>query len=57
MIVVIHNPNPGTKNLVLPNAKKWSVLVQGALAGNKVIRSFTGNKVTIPGQSTLVLTQ
>jgi pullulanase len=56
-IVVIHNPNPGTKNLVLPNSKKWSVLVQGAVAGNKVIRSFTGNKVTITGQSTLVLTQ
>ncbi|CAB4872430.1 MAG: type I pullulanase [Actinobacteria bacterium] len=56
-IMVIHNPNPGTKNLVLPNSKKWSVLVQGAVAGNKVIRSFTGNKVTIAGQSTLVLTQ
>jgi len=56
-IIVIHNPNAGPKNLVLPNSKKWSVLVQGAIAGNKVIRSFTGNKVTIAGQSTLVVTQ
>jgi len=56
-IVVIHNPNPGSKNLVLPNAKKWSVLVQGAVAGNKVIRSFTGNKIAVAGQSTVVLTQ
>ena len=56
-IVVIHNPNVATKNLVLPNSKKWSVLVQGAVAGNKVIRTFTGNKLAITGQSTVVLTQ
>jgi pullulanase len=57
LIVVIHNPNPGATSVNLPNKGKWSVLVKGSVAGNKVIESFSANKVSVAGQTTMVLTQ
>jgi pullulanase len=56
-IVVIHNPNPGASVVTLPNAKKWSVVVKGGVAGIKTIESFSKNKVSVAGQTTMVLTQ
>ena len=56
-IVVLHNPNPGPIKMTLPNAKKWSVLVKAAVAGLKTIETVSANKVTVPGLSTMVLTQ
>ena len=56
-IVVIHNANPGTATVTLPNAKKWSVLVKGSKAGTKALEFFTGAKLKVSGQSTVVLTQ
>ena len=57
LIVVIHNPNPGATSVNLPNKGKWSVLVKGSVAGTKVIESFSANKVSVAGQTTMVLTQ
>ena len=57
LIIVIHNPNPGATSVNLPNKGKWSVLVKGSVAGNKVIESFSANKVSVAGQTTMVLTQ
>ncbi len=56
-IVVLHNPNPGPVKMTLPNAKKWSVVVKAAVAGLKTIETVSANKVTVPGLSTIVLTQ
>jgi pullulanase len=56
-IVVIHNPNPGASVVTLPNAKKWSVVVKGGIAGTKTLESFSKNKVSVAGQTTMVLTQ
>lgn len=56
-IVVIHNPNPGATVVSLPNAKKWSIVVKGGVAGTKTIESFTAGKVSVAGQTTMVLTQ
>ena len=56
-IVVIHNPNPGPMTMVLPNAKKWAIVVKGAIAGVKTIESVSAGKVSVPGLSTMVLTQ
>ena len=56
-IVVLHNPNPGPVKMTLPNAKKWSVVVKAAVAGLKTIETVSANKVTVPGLSTMVLTQ
>ena len=56
-IVVIHNPNPGASIVTLPNKKKWSVVVKGGIAGTKTLESFSKNKVSVAGQTTMVLTQ
>lgn len=56
-IVVIHNPNPGSTVVSLPNAKKWSIVVKGGVAGTKTIESITAGKVSVAGQTTMVLTQ
>ena len=56
-IVVIHNPNPGAAVVTLPNKKKWSVVVKGGVAGTKTLESFSKNKVSVAGQTTMVLTQ
>ena len=56
-IVVIHNPNPGATVVTLPNAKKWAIVVKGGVAGTKTIESITANKVSVAGQTTMVLTQ
>jgi pullulanase len=57
LIVVVHNSNPGPSLITLPNAKKWSVVVKGSKAGVKALESLNGNQISVPGQSTLVLTQ
>ena len=56
-IVVIHNANPGALKMTLPNSKKWSVFINGAKAGTKVLQSVTGGKLSVAGQSTIVLGQ
>jgi pullulanase/glycogen debranching enzyme len=56
-IVVIHNPNSTSISMTLPTSGKWSVLVKGSAAGTKAIETIAGNKVSVIGQSTLVLTQ
>lgn len=56
-IVVIHNANPGSTSVNLPNSKKWSVFVKGSKAGTKVLEVISGAKVKVSGQSTLVLVQ
>ena len=56
-IVVIHNPNPGASVVTLPNAKKWSVVVKGGVAGTKTLETLSKNKVSVAGQTTMVLTQ
>jgi type I pullulanase len=56
-IVVIHNPNPGAAIVTLPNKKKWSIVVKGGVAGTKTIESITASKVSVAGQTTMVLTQ
>jgi pullulanase len=57
LIVVIHNPNPGATSVTLPNKGKWSVLVKGSIAGTKAIQTLSTNKVSVAGQTTMVLTQ
>ena len=56
-IVVIHNPNPGATVVTLPNKKKWEIVVKGGVAGTKTIESITAGKVSVAGQTTMVLTQ
>ena len=56
-IVVIHNPNAGATTVTLPNGKKWAIVVKGGVAGTKTIESITASKVSVAGQSTMVLTQ
>jgi len=56
-IVVIHNPNSGAAIVTLPNKKKWAIVVKGGVAGTKTIESITANKVSVAGQTTMVLTQ
>jgi len=56
-IVVIHNPNPGAAVVTLPNKKKWEIVVKGGVAGTKTIESITASKVSVAGQTTMVLTQ
>jgi type I pullulanase len=56
-IVVIHNPNPGASIVTLPNKKKWAIVVKGGVAGTKTIESITAGKVSVAGQTTMVLTQ
>jgi pullulanase/glycogen debranching enzyme len=56
-IVVIHNPNPGAAIVTLPNKKNWSIVVKGGVAGTKTIESITASKVSVAGQTTMVLTQ
>ena len=56
-IVVIHNPNPGAAIVTLPNKKKWAIVVKGGVAGTKTIESITAGKVSVAGQTTMVLTQ
>ena len=57
LIVVIHNANPGSATVTLPNAKKWSVLAEGSKIGTKVLKVLSGSKVVVAGQTTTVLTQ
>lgn len=56
-LVVIHNPNFGATTVTLPNRKKWAIVVKGGVAGSKTIESITSNKVSVAGQTTMVLTQ
>jgi pullulanase len=56
-LIVIHNANPGTATITLPNAKKWSVMVKGSKAATKALEFFTGAQLKIAGQSTVVLSQ
>jgi pullulanase/glycogen debranching enzyme len=56
-ILVIHNPNPGPASIALPQKGKWSVLVKGSRAGTKAIETLSATKVSVAGQTTMVLTQ
>ena len=54
-IVVIHNANTDSRQIALPAAGTWNVVVNGTQAGTETLDSFTGSTVTVPGISTLVL--
>ena len=56
-IVVIHNANPGASIVTLPNGKRWSILAKGSKIGTKVLETLAASKISVPGQSTMVLTQ
>jgi pullulanase len=56
-IVVIHNANPSASIVTLPNGKKWSILAKGSKIGTKVLETIAATKISVPGQSTMVLTQ
>lgn len=56
-IVVIHNANPSASIVTLPNGKKWSILAKGSKIGTKVLETVAATKISVPGQSTMVLTQ
>jgi hypothetical protein len=43
--------------VTLPNKKKWAIVVKGGVAGIKTIESITASKVSVAGQTTMVLTQ
>lgn len=56
-IVVIHNSNPAASIVTLPNGKKWSILAKGSKIGTKVLETLAATKISVPAQSTMVLTQ
>ena len=56
-IAVGINPNGTDQTLTLPNSGTWYVVVNGTAAGTNTITTFTGNKVTIPANSTVVVRQ
>ena len=56
-IVVIHNANTSASIVTLPNGKKWSILAKGSKIGTKVLESLSATKISVPGQTTMVLTQ
>ncbi len=54
-IVVIHNPYSTPMVTKLLSSKKWKVVVSGTSAGIKTLSTFTGDSVSVPPQSTIVL--
>jgi pullulanase len=56
-IVVIFNPNLTATTVALPITGKWSAVVKGAVAGTKTLETISGGKISVAGQSTLVITQ
>jgi pullulanase len=54
-IVVIHNPYSTPMVTKLLSSKKWNVVVSGTSAGIKTLSTFTGDSVSVPPQSTIVL--
>ena len=56
-LVVIHNANATAQVVKLPKAGKWSILVSGEKAGTKAISAGSMTQVTVPAQSTMVLSQ
>ena len=54
-IIVIHNPYTTAVTAKVLTSRKWNVVVSGALAGIKTLSTFTGNSISVPPQSTIVL--
>lgn len=56
VIVVAHNPSASAVKVALPSKGDWKVVVQGALAGTKVLSTLKSmSSVSVAGQTTLVL--
>lgn len=56
VIVVAHNPNSAAVTVALPGKGNWKVVVQGAVAGTKVLATLKSmSSVSLAAQSTLVL--
>ena len=51
------NPNGSDQTLTLPNSGTWYVVVNGTAAGTSTLQTITGNKVTIPANSVVVVRQ
>ncbi|MEI6649078.1 MAG: type I pullulanase [Actinomycetes bacterium] len=56
-IVVGFNATTAPQSLTLPASGKWNVVVNGSVAGTKVLAVVKGAKVTIPAQTSIVLEQ
>jgi pullulanase len=55
-IIVIYNANEGEAEVTLPeDSDTWNVVVDETMAGADVIRTITGNTVTVPPISMMVL--
>mgnify|MGYP000206362682 CR=1 FL=1 len=54
-IAVAHNAHRDTKQVMLPRAGTWNVVMNGEAAGTSVIDTITGDTVSVPPLSSLVL--
>ncbi|HYK75052.1 MAG TPA: type I pullulanase, partial [Pseudoneobacillus sp.] len=54
-IVVIYNANNSAKEVTLPTSEDWNVVVDDKAAGTDIIRTVSGNKVTVEPLSIMVL--
>ncbi|WP_186579286.1 type I pullulanase [Aquibacillus kalidii] len=54
-IVVIYNANESAKDITLPTAGQWNVVVDDQAAGTEVIRTVDGGTVNVEGLSMMVL--
>lgn len=54
-LVVAHNANRESVEIILPSNGPWKVLVDGERAGDKVLYVVKDNKITVPALSSFVL--
>jgi pullulanase len=54
-IVVAHNAHKEAKQVKLPTVGTWNVVLNGEAAGTRVIETITGDSVSVPALSSLVL--
>lgn len=54
-IVVIYNANTEARDVTLPSAARWNIVVDQTAAGVKTLRTITNNKVQVAGLSMMVL--
>ncbi|PTM54697.1 type I pullulanase [Desmospora activa] len=54
-LVIIHNANPDTVEVTLPDSDSWNVLVNEERAGTQTLGTIKGKTVTVNPRSTMVL--
>lgn len=54
-IVVVHNGGTAAVTITLPATGAWYVVVNGDKAGTATLATVSGNKVTVPARTTMVL--